>query len=262
MTVGTLYGIGVGPGDPELLTLKAARVLGRADVILAASSTKNDYSLAQGIVSPHLRPGARVVRLGFPMTRDREVLDAAWEKNARLTADILESGRDAAFITLGDPLLYSTFGYLLPRLRALVPGARVRIVPGITSFQAAAAASGEILAESGENLLILSGVDDAARLGALVDTADRAVILKAYRNFPAIREMLRRAGRDGQTVFATRLGIDGEQVVRGLDRVPETPHYLSLCLVGKRNGSGPLKDAAGETGDADGGEGGEAISGS
>jgi len=99
MTVGTLYGIGVGPGDPELLTLKAARVLGRADVILAASSTKNDYSLAQGIVSPHLRPGARVVRLGFPMTRDREALDAAWEKNARLPAATLA----ASFTTLTLP---------------------------------------------------------------------------------------------------------------------------------------------------------------
>ncbi|MEF3695983.1 precorrin-2 C(20)-methyltransferase [Desulfolutivibrio sp.] len=248
MSLGMLYGIGAGPGDPELLTLKAARILGQVEVILAASSTKNDYSLAQAIVSPHLRPGAQVVRLGFPMTRDQDVLDAAWEKNARQTADILESGRDAAFITLGDPLLYSTFGYLLPRLRALAPGARVCIVPGITSYQAAAAASGEILAESGENLLILSGVGDAARLEALLGTADRAVILKAYRNFPDIREMLRRAGRDGQTVFATRLGIDGEQVWRGLDQVPDAPHYLSLCLVGRRNGSGPR---GGESGTAD-----------
>jgi len=262
MSLGTLFGIGAGPGDPELLTLKAARILGQVEVILAASSTKNDYSLAQGIVSPHLRPGARVVRLGFPMTRDKDVLDAAWEKNARLTADILESGRDAAFVTLGDPLLYSTFGYLLPRLRGLLPGARVCIVPGITSYQAAAAASGEILAESGENLLILSGVGDAARLETLLDTADRAVILKAYRNFPDIREMLRRAGRDGQTVFATRLGIDGEQVWRGLDQVPEAPHYLSLCLVGKRNGSGPQTNGAGVTGDVGERPGNGVISGS
>jgi precorrin-2/cobalt-factor-2 C20-methyltransferase len=238
MSMGTLFGVGAGPGDPELLTLKAARILGQVEVILAASSTKNDYSLAQDIVSPHLREGAEVIRLGFPMTRDQAVLDAAWSANARIAADILESGRDAAFVTLGDPLLYSTFGYLLPRLRALLPEARVRIVPGITSYQAAAAASGAILAESGENLLILSGVGDAARLEALLDTADRAVILKTYRNFPDIRELLRRSGRDAETVFATRLGIAGEQVLRGLDRAPDAPHYLSLCLVGKKNGSG------------------------
>jgi len=248
MSTGTLFGVGAGPGDPELLTLKAARVLGQVEVILAASSTKNDYSLAQTIVSPHLRPGAQVVRLGFPMTRDQAVLDAAWEKNARMAADILESGRDAAFVTLGDPLLYSTFGYLLPRLRAILPEVRVDIVPGITSYQAAAAAAGAILAESGENLLILSGVGDAARMGELLESADRAVILKTYRNFTNIREMLRRAGRDGETVFATRLGIDGEQVLHGLDQAPDAPHYLSLCLVGKKNGHGAKAGQVGPEG--------------
>ncbi|QLA18891.1 precorrin-2 C(20)-methyltransferase [Desulfolutivibrio sulfoxidireducens] len=238
MSVGTLYGLGVGPGDPELVTLKAARILGRVDVILAASSTKNDYSLSLDIVRPHLRPGAEVIRLGFPMTRDQGILDAAWEENAARAADVLKSGRDAAFITLGDPLLYSTFGYLLPRLRSILPQAPVSIVPGITSFQAAAAAAGEVLAESGENLLILSGVADEARNRELLGLADRAVILKAYRNFPAIREMLRREGREGGTIFATRLGIEGERVVRELEDAPDAPHYLSLCLVGRRNGSG------------------------
>lgn len=236
MSMGTLFGVGAGPGDPELLTLKAARILGQVEVILAASSTKNDYSLAQAIVAPHLRQGAEVIRLGFPMTRDAAVLDAAWDTNARLTADVLASGRDAAFVTLGDPLLYSTFGYLLPRLRAILPGAAVRIVPGITSYQAAAAAAGEILAESGENLLILSGVSDAGRMGELLAATDRAVILKTYRNFPQIRDMLRRTGRDAATVFATRLGIEGEAVLHGLDDAPDAPHYLSLCLVGKKNG--------------------------
>ncbi|QLA15315.1 precorrin-2 C(20)-methyltransferase [Desulfolutivibrio sulfoxidireducens] len=238
MSVGTLYGLGVGPGDPELVTLKAARILGRVDVILAASSTKNDYSLSLDVVRPHLRPGVEVIRLGFPMTRDQGILDAAWEKNAARAADVLKSGRDAAFITLGDPLLYSTFGYLLPRLRSILPEAPVSIVPGITSFQAAAAAAGEVLAESGENLLILSGVADEARNRELLGLADRAVILKAYRNFPAIREMLRREGREGGTIFATRLGIEGERVVRELEDAPDAPHYLSLCLVGRRNGSG------------------------
>jgi precorrin-2/cobalt-factor-2 C20-methyltransferase len=169
------------------------------------------------------------------MTRDREVLESAWEKNAAIAADILKSGRDAAFITLGDPLLYSTFGYLLPRLRAIAPQPRCPIVPGITSYQAAAAAAGEVLAESGESLLILSGVAGEARNGELLEMGDRAVILKAYRNFPAIREMLRRQGRDRGTIFATRLGIEGEMVVRGLDAAPDAPHYLSLCLVSRSN---------------------------
>jgi len=131
---GHLYGIGVGPGDPELLTIKAAKVLGRVDLILAASSTKNDDSLALDIARPHLKPDARVIRLGFPMSRNEDTLQSAWEENARLVLNELEQGHDAAFLTLGDPLLYSTFAYLLRTLRSLAPEQAVTIIPGITSF--------------------------------------------------------------------------------------------------------------------------------
>ena len=137
---GHLYGIGVGPGDPELLTIKAANVLGRVDLILAASSTRNDDSLALDIARPHLKQGTRVIRLGFPMSRDEDTLQSAWVENARLVLKELEAGHDAAFITLGDPLLYSTFAYLLRTLRTLAPDQEVTVVPGITSFQAVAAA--------------------------------------------------------------------------------------------------------------------------
>lgn len=231
---GTLFGIGVGPGDPELVTLKAVRVLGAVDAVFAASSSKNDYSIAEAIVAPHLPASRELTRLPFPMTRDQSALDAAWAKNAAAMAEVLTAGRDAAFITLGDPLLYSTFGYVLPRLRALVPGLAVEIVPGITSFQAAAARTGQVLAEAGENLLVASGIDDDGRLAAALETADNAVILKAYKSFPRLRALLSSLGLARSTTFVTRLGHDGEAVVRDLDSAPERPHYLSLCLI-KRN---------------------------
>ena len=155
---GHLYGIGVGPGDPELLTMKAARILGCVDLILAASSTKNEGSLALDIARPHLSPGAEIISLGFPMTRSGDALRAAWEENARLVLAELEKGRDAAFLTLGDPMLYSTFAYLLRTLRGLAPDQSVTVVPGITSFQAAAAATETVLAEGSENLLVLPGI--------------------------------------------------------------------------------------------------------
>lgn len=230
-TCGTLFGLGVGPGDPELLTLKAARILRHAPVVFAASSSKNDYSIAEAIIRPHLPDGMEVTRLGFPMTRDKAALETAWQANAAAMAAVLASGRDAAFVTLGDPLLYSTFGYVLPLVRARLPQLAVVIVPGITSFQAAAATTGQPLAEAGENLLVASGIDEDGRLQKALEAADNAVILKAYRNFPRLRELLRRLGLDRRTTFVTRLGHEGEAVVRDLDAAPQKPHYLSLCLV-------------------------------
>lgn len=230
-TLGTLYGLGVGPGDPELLTIKAARILGQVKAVFAASSSKNDYSIAEAIIGPHLPPGTAVTRLPFPMTRDRSALDTAWEANAAAMAAILGAGRDAAFVTLGDPLLYSTFGYVLPLVRQRLPGLPVVIVPGVTSFQAAAARTGDVLAESGENLLIASGVDEDGRLRRALEAADNAVILKAYRHFPRLRALLTAMGLAGKTTFVTRLGHQGEAMERDLAKAPEKPHYLSLCLI-------------------------------
>lgn len=233
---GHLYGIGVGPGDPDLLTLKAAKVLGRVDVILAASSTKNDDSLALDIARPHLAPGARIIRLGFPMSRDENTLLQAWEDNTRLVLAELEQGHDAAFLTLGDPLLYSTFAYLLRTLRRLAPEQPVTIVPGITSFQAVAAATETVLAESAQNLLVLPGIRDAGELRKSLDGADNAVILKAYTNFAAIREELRTFMAPPHCVFASKVGMKEEFITRSLDEAPDNPTYLSLLLL-TRNGS-------------------------
>ena len=230
---GHLYGIGVGPGDPELLTLKAANILGRVDVILAASSTRNDDSLALDIARPHLAPGVRVIRLGFPMSRDENTLQSAWVENARLVLRELEEGHDAAFLTLGDPLLYSTFAYLLRTLRRLAPEQPVTIVPGITSFQAAAAATETVLAESAQNLLILPGIREAGDLRRSLEGADNAVILKAYTNFSAIREELRTLPTSTHCVFASKMGMKEQFITRSLDEAPDNPTYLSLMLLTK-----------------------------
>jgi len=232
---GHLYGIGVGPGDPELLTIKAAGILGRADVILAASSTKNDDSLALDIARPHLKPDARVIRLGFPMSRDQGTLESAWLENARLVLKELEAGHDAAFLTLGDPLLYSTFAYLLRTLRVLAPNQAVTVVPGITSFQAVAAATRTVLAESEQNLLILPGIREAKDLRKSLEGADNAVILKAYTNFSAIREELRSFPTPAHCVFASKMGMKEQFITRSLDEAPDNPTYLSLMLLTKND---------------------------
>ena len=161
---GTLYAVGVGPGAPDLLTLRAVEALRRVDVILAAASPRNDYSRALETARPHLRPDVRLQRLEFPMTHDRATLRAAWEKAAGITRDVLRGGENAAFLTIGDPLVYSTFGYLLKTLRQLDDSLPVEIIPGITSFQAAAARTRTILCESHETLCIIPGIRDEESL--------------------------------------------------------------------------------------------------
>lgn len=233
MRPAVLYAVGVGPGDPDLITLKAVKALNSAAVVFAAASTKNDYSLALSIAAPHMRPDTPVERLGFPMTKDAAVLEAAWQANAQAVLTALDQGRGCAFITLGDPMTYSTFLYLWRTMRALHPDVRVEIVPGVSSVQASAAAAGIGLVESGENLAILSGVDDPARLRKALEACDSAVILKAYRSYPKLLELLRSMGLADKAVLVSRCGLDGQSIQRGLTECDGHPPYFSLILVKK-----------------------------
>ena len=226
---GTLFGIGVGPGDPDLLTLQAIKRLEKVDIILAAASPRNEQSIALSIARPHLREDVETLRLNFPMTRDREILKEAWDNNARLTLEMLNSGKNAAFLTLGDPFVYSTFGYLMRTLKCLDPELSIQVTPGITSFQEAAARTGTILCEGGQSLHILPGILDEEELHACLAARGSAVILKAYRNLPVIRNCLEKAGKEKNCVFVSRLGLDGEAIQTGLAGI-EKPNYLSLIL--------------------------------
>ena len=230
LTPGTLYGVGVGPGSPDLLTLRAVTILNNVPVILAAASPKNEGSLAMSIAAPHLPDNVDIVRLDFPMTRDKTVLEDAWQANARTVATVLRSGRSAAFLTLGDPLIYSTFGYLMRTLKALDAELPVEVIPGITSYQEAAARTGTVLCEGEENLLLVSGINNQERMVSMLKEADSAVVLKTYKNSGQICQALRESGKGERCVFASRLGLEGERIAAGIDAVPEKPHYLSLLL--------------------------------
>ncbi|WP_165079503.1 MULTISPECIES: precorrin-2 C(20)-methyltransferase [unclassified Desulfovibrio] len=227
---GTLYAVGVGPGAPDLITLRAVRVLGSVPVILAAASPRNDTSAALETARPHLSPLARILRLDFPMTREEAELRAAWRKAAETTLAVLAGGEDAAFLTIGDPLIYSTFGYLLRTVRAFAPETPVEVIPGITSFQAAAARTETILCEGEESLHILPGIRRGEDLARELEGADMAVILKAYRNFPAIARALSATGRAEDALLASHVERPGEEVRRGVDEGDARPPYMSLIL--------------------------------
>ena len=235
MKYGTLYGVGVGPGDPELVTLKAVKIFRHVAVVFAAASTKNNYSLAVEIASPHLKRGTPVEHLGFPMTRDKKRLGDAWEENGRKVAAALKDGKDAAFITLGDPLIYSTFGYILEAVRKAHPEIPIKIIPGITSYQAGAAATGRILVEGEESFAVTTGIGGGRRLKQVIDHADSVVMLKVYRNYKEILDTLDELGLTADSVLVSRCGLDGEEIVWNLkDRDNTPPNYMSHLIIRKK----------------------------
>jgi precorrin-2/cobalt-factor-2 C20-methyltransferase len=231
---GILYGIGVGPGDPELITLKALRVLERVPYVFAAASSKNDYSLALNIVRPYISQAA-VVPLYFPMTSDRGILSEAWESNARKVLDVLERSQDVAFLTIGDPLTYSTYGYLLKTVKAINPEIKAVTIPGITSYNAAAALANIPLTEGEESFYLVSGAQGGDRLREAIATSDNVVMLKTYRHFDKIYDTLEELKLLDCATCISMCGLDGETVVQDLKilRHQKMP-YLSLIIIKKK----------------------------
>jgi precorrin-2/cobalt-factor-2 C20-methyltransferase len=233
--LGTFYGIGVGPGDPELLTVKAVKILGQVDHIFAASSSSNDYSVACDIVRKHLRPDTPVDYLAFPMTFDRDHLENAWQANCEKVADVLSRGKNAAFLTLGDPMTFSTYIYLVRKVRRRFPDVPVKTIPGITSFQAAAACANVPLAEGEESITVISGAKGGDRLKEVIDVSDNVVLMKVYKQFPQILEQLRTLDLQDRCCLISRCGLEGEVVERDFERFAQhQPHYLSLMIIKKR----------------------------
>ncbi len=234
--LGTLYGIGVGPGDPELLTVKAIRILREVHHVFTAASSKNDYSVAFEIVKEHLPAGTPVDKLYFPMTFDPEDLENAWHNNCQKVADTLQEGKDAAFLTLGDPLTFSTFIYIMRKIRQRLPQAPVTVVPGITSYQAAAASANVPLGEGEETITIISGAKGGERFREAVHASDNLVLMKTYKHFNDILAEIKGAGLESGCCFVSRCGQNGEVVETDFQKLEhmERPHYLSLMIVKKR----------------------------
>ena len=231
---GTLYGIGVGPGDPDLIPLKSVNILKHVAVIFAASSTKNDHSQAVNIARPHIPETSQVQLLSFPMTKDQAEKEACWQNHARTIIAELEKGHDVAFLTLGDSMTYATYGYVLKYVLTLAPDAPVVTVPGITAYQAAAARVNRPLVEGEESLLILSGVEGGQRLRELSRTVDNVVFMKAYRNAGDISDALEERDMIDSSVAVANCGLDDEEVIEDVKTLKHRkPGYWTLILAKK-----------------------------
>jgi precorrin-2/cobalt-factor-2 C20-methyltransferase len=233
--VARIYAVGVGPGDPELLTLKAERVLRRTPVICAPVASAGDSSHALSIVEPFLdRARQEVIVRVFPMRKDREGLDEFWEEAAATVLDRIRRGKDVAFVTIGDPFLYSTFLYLYRIFRERHPDIPIEVVPGVTSINAAAAAAGIPLAAASERIAVLPATFEEGKLRTTLMEFDTVVLMKVNRVFDQVFAMLRELGLEGNGAFIARAGTDQEQVVFDLDSlVGKKLDYLSLLIVKK-----------------------------
>ncbi len=236
MKKGTLYGIGVGPGDPELITIKAASILHKVKIIFTPFSSKNTYSLAFDIVSNYIKDNTKIIKLSFPMTKDKHALENAWKKNADIIGNYLIKGQDTAFITLGDPMTYSTFGYIKKAIEAQYPDIIIKIIPGITSYHAAAAKAGKILAESEESFIVISGAMGAEMLRKTIHCADRLVMLKVYKNFSEIKDALEEMNLIDKAILISRCGLDNEEIVEDISKKSTSPSYLSLLIIDNKKG--------------------------
>jgi len=230
---GRLYGIGVGPGDPELLTLKGARILQKVDTIFCPEAKSGLGSQALAVVEAILnRDRQKVELLHFPMKKDPALLTAAWEKAASKIHAVLAAGRDAAFITIGDAFLYSTFGYILDKMEEKGERAHCEVIPGVSSITASAAAAGVPLARTGERVLILPATYRTEEIRKALESNETVVLIKVNRVLREVIDLLDEMKMTDRAVLVSRCGTDRERIFHDLSTVhPEEVDYLSTLIV-------------------------------
>lgn len=239
MAGGTVYVIGVGPGDPELLTVKAVRILREVPVICVPKGREEGSSLALSIVQKAVSlEGKEIVEAHFPMTKTRTPessrdLEVKWHETAEAILSRTATGRDLAFITLGDPTIYSTFFYLYDRLTGLDPALHVEIVPGVSSITAAAARAGVPLGLADEKIAIVPATY-VSRLKETIREFDTVVCMKVHRVFDRIMGDLAELDLIDKAIYVAKTGMKGERVVRNLREVKEEDlTYFSMILIRK-----------------------------
>lgn len=230
--IGTLYGIGVGPGDPELITVKGLRTLQRVPVVAFPAGLQDKLGMAQQIVADWLQPQQVQLPLVFPYVQDEAVLLQAWHTAAQQVWHHLEQGQDVAFVSEGDVSFYSTFTYLAQALQQLHPEAIVQTIPGICSPMAAAALLGIPLTVRSQRLLVLPALYNVAELETALAHADVIVLMKVSSVYAQVWQVLQRHHLLQRSYVVVRATLSDQVVYRDLSRYPTLAlPYFSLMLV-------------------------------
>ncbi|MDQ0338388.1 precorrin-2/cobalt-factor-2 C20-methyltransferase [Caldalkalibacillus uzonensis] len=234
-SVGTLYGVGVGPGDPELITVKAFRILQKVPVIAYPKKRKGSKSYAHRIAEGFIPADEKqLVGLVFPMTKDKNILEREWNNTTATLWEYLKQGKDVAFVTEGDPLLYSTFIHMKRVMEEQHPEVNIQVVPGISSINGAAARLGIDLADGEERIAIVPATDDRETLRKVLLENDCVVFLKVAKVLDLLLSVLDELDLRHCASVVTKVTSDEEVIwdVKQLDGLEL--EYLTLMVVRKR----------------------------
>lgn len=232
---GKLIGVGTGPGDPELLTLKAVKALGSADV-LAHFAKRGNNSNARKIVAAYMRPEMIELPLLYPVTTEIEkerdeykhAISAFYEESARAVEQHLAAGRAVAVLSEGDPLFYGSYMHLHVRLAHLYP---TEVIPGVTAMSGCWSQIGVSIVQGDDVLSVLPGTMDEAQMHRRLSETDAAVIMKVGRNLPKIRRALQAAGKLDRAVYVERGTMENAASMRLAEKADDTAPYFAIVLV-------------------------------
>ncbi|MGI6556980.1 MAG: precorrin-2 C(20)-methyltransferase [Pseudoramibacter sp.] len=231
---GKLYGIGVGPGDPELLTVKAVRAIESADVIISPTKKMGKPSIALQIAKPYIKPETKLVVMDFPMlslSAERETLEKQWGENADQIQSMLNWGQNAVFLTLGDPMVYSTYSYVMEFL--IDRGMEVETISGVPSFCSLAAHLNLPLTQGEESLGVVGMTQTEEEVDAVLDAHQNIVVMKVSANAKGLAKALRERHLEDHFVMISNIGMDSERVTRDIADLEKKVPYLSTVLIKK-----------------------------
>lgn len=232
MKNGRFIGVGIGPGDPGLVTVRAIEVIQQAAVICLPRSRNKEESIAYGIIQSYCRD-AHCIEMAYSMAHERRNREHYWKKHAETICRLCEQGLCVVFVTLGDPCLYSTFAYVAQLVCGLQPATVIEIVPGVTSIAASAASAGISLAQAEESFLVLPCTQVLNKDAAWWESFDCVVVMKIGSKLPDLIKRLDHCLLLPKTVLVTRAGFDNCTIIRGMSLVDCTIEqgYLATMLV-------------------------------
>lgn len=234
-----LIAIGVGPGDPDLLTVKAVKAIQNADIIMCPASKEDRPSIAFSIVSSLIdkSKNQEIIKLIFPMTKDKDILEQTWKKNAKIMAETAMSGKNVVYLTVGDPYLYSTWIYMHKDLEENYPDVSITVIPGIVSMFTFASKVGISIAEGAEKVAIIPSCYDLSSVKEIAKNSETMVFLKDGRYFDQVIDVLKESGFPDDSIFAIGqdLGTENEIIRKlTLGEVNDdtlTTKYFSILVV-------------------------------
>lgn len=234
MTIGTLYGLGVGPGDPELITVKAFRKLQECPVIAYPKKLKGSKSYAHRIVEVYINPAEKeMLGLVFPMTKDEDTLQREWSKSVEAIYHYLQQGKDVAFVTEGDPMLFSTFIHLMNLMNAMHPDVPMETVAGISSFNGSANRLGIALGDGDDHIAMIPATDNMDSMRKVIEDHDAIVFIKVAKVLDDMLVLLEDMNLLSKTHVVTKVTSDEEIIWNVEDLRGAELNYLSCMVVRK-----------------------------